>query len=184
MLDLVLVDRDRAVPGVDRLERRDHEGLEGLARAHARVDDLVVAPEQLVLESAQDLVHHRLLGVEVVVEAAGQDARPRRRCRARWWLVDRVRRTGPRRGRGVRRGGPTCSRTVGVSGWSHATHPTNQAIARVSASFVSGQFSTAAECHIGAVELNRCDIRPPGSRSTTYARWLLTETTSPVRYEA
>ena len=71
---LVLVDRDGVVLLLDRLERHQHHGLQPCPRLQLLGEDGAVPAEQLVQESAQDLIHHRLLGVEVVVEAAGQDA--------------------------------------------------------------------------------------------------------------
>jgi hypothetical protein len=51
-----------------------YQGFEGLARPELGLQDGVVAVPELVEEGAQDLLEHRLLGVEVVVEAAGEHA--------------------------------------------------------------------------------------------------------------
>ena len=59
---------------LDRLERRHEQALEPLERVGLGGDDLLVALEEPVEEPAQQLVDHLLLGGEVVVETAGQDA--------------------------------------------------------------------------------------------------------------
>ena len=59
----------------DRLERRHEQALEPFQRSRFGRDDLLVAVEQPVEESAQHLVDHLLLGREVVIETAGQDSR-------------------------------------------------------------------------------------------------------------
>src|SRR5205085_2866492 len=61
------------VPG-QRLAGRPHDLLQHLPRRAARAGRGPVVGEHVVDEAGQDLVADRLLGVEVVVQAAGQDA--------------------------------------------------------------------------------------------------------------
>ena len=102
---VVLEDRDLAVVLVDRVEGDPHRPLELGARVGVAGQDLVVLPEQLLLERRQDLVDHRLLGVEVVVEAAGQDAGGVRDVADRGVAEALLREEARRRWRAARRGG-------------------------------------------------------------------------------
>ena len=74
VVGLVLEDRDLRGMLVDRLEREPHDPVELGAGVVVGGQHVVVRREQLVLEGGEDLVDHRLLGVEVVVEAAAEDA--------------------------------------------------------------------------------------------------------------
>lgn len=69
---LLLVDRDGGAVPVDLPEGFGDEGLDGLPGAEPGVEHGVVALPQLVQEGREDLVQHRFLGIEVVVEAAGE----------------------------------------------------------------------------------------------------------------
>ena len=60
---------------LDGLERGHEQSLDPFQRIGSVVDDLLVAREEPVEEVAQDLFDHLLLGLEVVVEAAGEDSR-------------------------------------------------------------------------------------------------------------
>ena len=60
---------------VDGVEGGADDGLELVERAAVPGDDVVVPREEAALEGVQQLVDHRRLGVEVVVEAAGEDPR-------------------------------------------------------------------------------------------------------------
>ncbi len=74
-LGLVLIDDDLGVPVLDGLERRHEEPpLDALQRIGLALDDLLVAAEEPVEEIPEDLLDHLLLGLEVVVEAAGEDS--------------------------------------------------------------------------------------------------------------
>ncbi|GAA3107247.1 hypothetical protein GCM10020254_61450 [Streptomyces goshikiensis] len=72
MPGFLLVDRDGGAVPVDLPERFGDEGLDGLPRAEAGGEDGVVPLPQLGQEGREDLVEHRFLGIEVVVEAAGE----------------------------------------------------------------------------------------------------------------
>lgn len=74
VLGLVLVEHDSRAVLVDRAERLDDDGRQGVARVEPGVQDAVVGGPHVVQEGRQDLVGHRFLGVEVVVEAAAEDA--------------------------------------------------------------------------------------------------------------
>src|SRR5882757_7110504 len=74
-LGFVLVDDDLRVPMLYGLERRQEQSLESLQRIGVGVEDLAIAGEQPVEEPAQQVVDHLLLGGEVVIQAAGQNAR-------------------------------------------------------------------------------------------------------------
>lgn len=71
---LLLVDGDGGAVPVDLPEGLGDEGLDGLPGAETGGEDGVVPLPQLGEEGGEDLVEHRLLGVEVVVEAAGKHA--------------------------------------------------------------------------------------------------------------
>ena len=99
MVGVLLVDRDVAVVPVDLAEGLGDQCLERLPGRAVGGLDGVVPVQQLGQEGVEDLVDHRLLGVEVVVEAAREHAggvgdladgggvvallgeQPRRRCR-------------------------------------------------------------------------------------------------------
>ena len=74
-LGLVLIDDDLRVPVLDRLEGNHEQPLDARRAGRLAVDDLLVAREQPVEEVPQDLLDHLLLGLEVVIEAAREDAR-------------------------------------------------------------------------------------------------------------
>src|SRR4051812_35413026 len=74
-LGLVLVDDDLGVPVLDGLERRHEQALPPFEGIGFPVDYVLIPAEQPVEEVLQDLFDHLLLGPEVVVQAARQDAR-------------------------------------------------------------------------------------------------------------
>src|SRR5215217_440098 len=74
-LGLVLIDDDLGVPVFDCLERRHEQPLEPFERIGFGVDDLLIATEQPVQEIPQHLLHHLLFALEMVIQAAGQNAR-------------------------------------------------------------------------------------------------------------
>ena len=63
------------MPVLDGLERRHEQSLEPFERVRLGGGDFLIALEEPIEEVAQHLVDHLLFGGEVVVQAAGKDAR-------------------------------------------------------------------------------------------------------------
>ncbi len=74
VVGFVLEDGDLVAVLVDRFERHPHRCFELAAGIVLTSDDVGVLAEQILLEGRQDLVDHRLLGVEMVIQRAAEDA--------------------------------------------------------------------------------------------------------------
>ncbi|SIL22855.1 Uncharacterised protein [Mycobacteroides abscessus subsp. abscessus] len=71
---LRLIDGDLRVLGLDSVEGRQEQALEGVDRIQIRGGNFAITREQTLEKVTQQLVDDRFLGVEMVIEAARENA--------------------------------------------------------------------------------------------------------------